>query len=58
MNELLKKQMTECVILDKTTTSDGGYGGLSYKWVEGAHFMAFCRFDSSIEAQIAEKQGV
>lgn len=57
MNELLKKQMTECAILDKTTFNDG-YGGFKYRWVEGGHFQAFCRFDSSIEAQIAEKQGV
>ena len=57
MNELLKKQLTECVILDKTTVEDG-YGSFTYQWVEGAHFQAFCRFDSSIEAQIAEKQGV
>lgn len=57
MNDYLKKQLTECAIYDKTTLPDGS-GGFTYEWTEAAHFMAYCRCDSSMEAQIAEQQGV
>ena len=44
-------------MLDKTTTSDG-YGGYIIDWKEGADFQAAIVLDSSIQARIAEQQGV
>ena len=54
---LLADAMEDCVVLDKTTKSDG-YGGFVTVYVEGAEFKAAITFDSSIEARLAEKQGV
>lgn len=54
---LLSEQMTECVILDKTTSPDG-YGGIITTWNDGASFFAAVVLDTSIEARVAEKQGV
>ena len=44
-------------MLDKRTTADG-YGGYITSWIEGAEFQAAIVLDNSIEARIAEKQGV
>ena len=55
---LLSEAMDNCIMLDKRTSSDGGYGGYSTSWVEGAEFQAAIVLDSSMEARIAEKQGV
>lgn len=46
-----------CVMLDKQTVSDG-YGGYSIQYVEGAEFDAAITLDTSIQAKIAEQQGV
>ena len=54
---LLSEAMTACVFLDKTHVPDG-YGGSTTAWVEGAEFSAAIVLDSSIQAKIAEKQGV
>lgn len=54
---LLSDAMEECVMLDKVTTSDG-YGGTKQTYVSGATFYAAIVFDTSIEARIADKQGV
>lgn len=54
---LLSEAMENCIMLDKRTSSDG-YGGYSTSWVEGADFQAAVVLDSSMEARIAEKQGV
>lgn len=54
---LLTEQMEKCIMLDKTTTSDG-YGGYIIDWKEGADFQAAIVLDSSIQARIAEQQGV
>lgn len=54
---LLDEAMETCVLMDKTTTSDG-YGGIITTWVDGASFQAAITFDTSIEARTAEKQGV
>lgn len=54
---LLEEAMTKCVMLDKKTVP-GGYGGFTSEWTEGAEFMAAVRFDTSMTAKIAEKQGV
>lgn len=54
---LLTEQMEMCVMLDKTTTPDG-YGGCVSKYVDGAPFTAAITFDTSMEARVAERQGV
>lgn len=54
---LLDESMKECVIMDKTTVEDG-YGGYRQEWKEGAKISAAIVLDNSIEAKVAEKQGV
>ena len=54
---LLTEQMESCVILNKQTSPDG-YGGYITTWTDGAEFLAAIVFDTSIEARVAEKQGV
>lgn len=54
---LLSEAMTSCTILDKRTAADG-YGGYITTWVEGAPFDAAIVLDSSMQARIAERQGV
>lgn len=47
----------KCIILDKSTVSDG-LGGYTTSYVEGAEFDAAITLDTSIQARTAEKQGV
>lgn len=54
---LLSKAMESCTILNKTTVNDG-YGGYRTTWEDGATFSAAIVFDSSMQARVAEKQGV
>lgn len=54
---LLTEQMETCVMLDKTTAPDG-YGGYVPSYADGAPFLAAITFDTSMEARVAEKQGV
>lgn len=54
---LIDSQMTDCVMLDKTTVSDGR-GGYDRVWVNGATFKAVIALDTSTQAKIAEQQGV
>lgn len=54
---LLSEAMDECVMLDKITVDDG-YGGYKPTYVTGVSFNAAVVFDTSIEARIADKQGV
>lgn len=54
---LLTEQMESCILLNKQTVNDG-YGGYKNTWVEGATFEAAITFDTSIEARVAELQGV
>ena len=46
-----------CVIMNKVKVSDGE-GGFKVKWQEGAGFDAAIVKDSSLEARIAEKEGL
>lgn len=48
---------SECVMMDKVTGPDG-YGGMKPRWIEGAKFRAAITLDGSMEARIAEQQGV
>lgn len=54
---LLDEAMTKCVFLNKQISPDG-YGGYIPTWSEGAEFLCAIVFDTSIEARVAEKQGV
>ena len=54
---LLDEAMELCTIIDKRTVPDG-YGGYTTEWVDGATFTAAIVLDSSLQAKIAEKQGV
>lgn len=54
---LLDEAMTLCVLLDKRTEADG-YGGYVTNWVEGAEFSCAIVLDNSLQAKVAEKQGV
>lgn len=54
---LLLEAMTTCTMLDKQTTSDG-YGGYIATWRDGVQFNAAITFNTSLEARVADKQGV
>lgn len=54
---LLSEAMQDCVILNKQTTQDT-YGGYITTWADGAEFKAAVTFDTSLEARVADKQGV
>lgn len=48
---------TECAMMDRRSVPDA-IGGFTYEWTEGAHFEAAIVKDTTMEARIAEKQGV
>lgn len=48
---------TDCVMMDKRSIPDG-IGGFTYEWTEGAQFTAAIVKDNTLEARIAEKEGV
>lgn len=54
---LLSEMMEGCTMLDKITTPDG-YGGYTVAWQDGATFNSAITFDTSIEARLAEANGV
>lgn len=54
---LLDEAMETCVFMNKARVDDG-YGGYKTVWTEGAEFKAAIVFDTSIEARIADVQGV
>jgi len=54
---LLDDAMETCAIMDKTTQPDG-YGGYISTYKDGAQFKAAIVFDTSIEARVADKEGV
>lgn len=54
---LLDERMENCIIMNKSIVADG-YGGYSVVWTEGASFKSAIVLDSSLQAKIAEKQGV
>lgn len=54
---LLDESMESFVIMDKTTIPDG-YGGYKTEWKQGAEIAAAAVLDTSIEARVADKQGV
>lgn len=54
---LIDSFMTECVMMDRTTTPDG-IGGITNTWTEGAAFKAAIVKDTTLAARTAEKEGV
>lgn len=54
---LYESMMEDCVMVDKTTVPDG-YGGIDRVWKEGAEFSAALVLDNSMQARVAEKEGV
>ena len=54
---LIDAFMQDCVMMDKSSISDG-IGGFIYEWREGAQFQAAIVKDTTLEARIAEKEGV
>ena len=54
---LLSEAMESCNVLTKSVVNDG-YGGYTTTWTEGAEFDAAIVFDTSIQARVAEAQGV
>lgn len=54
---LLSEAYEDVTMIDKTTSPDG-YGGYVVIWKDGAKFKAAIVLDSSMQARIAEKDGV
>lgn len=54
---LLSQAMEDVVLLEKKRVPDGE-GGFVTEWAEGVQFKAAITFDSSLQAKVAEKQGV
>ena len=54
---LLSEALENCIMIDKRTVKDG-MGGYITEYVEGVDFEAAIVLDNSIQARIAEKQGV
>lgn len=54
---LLDEMKVSCTMIDKRTVPDAA-GGFGYAWVDGATFEATIIKNSSLEARIAEKDGL
>lgn len=54
---LIEAMMDKCILVEKTKQPDGA-GGFVPTWKDGAEFMAVVTMDTTMEAQIAQKQGV
>lgn len=54
---LITESMEPCAIMEKVRSPDGE-GGFITDWVPGVEILASITFDSSMQARIADKQGV
>ena len=54
---LLNDYMSTCTLIDKIRVPDG-MGGYTVEWHDGAQIECAIRFDNSMQARVAEKQGV
>lgn len=54
---LIDAMMEECILMDKVRTPDGE-GGFNTEWTEGAEILVAIVNDTSMQARIAESQGV
>lgn len=57
MGPLLEDFGADCVLMEKTRQPDGESGYIT-SWTEGAAFTNYQALDTSMQARIAEKQGV
>lgn len=55
---LLEMFERPCVLMEKKRVPDGAGGWLPTEWTEGAEFNNYMSINTSMEARIAEKQGV
>lgn len=54
---MIEESMERVCFMEKVRTPDGE-GGFITRWEEGAEFKASITFDTSMQARIADKQGV
>lgn len=54
---LYQEIMDNCAMMDRRTVSDG-LGGFTYEWTQGAEFAAAVVKNNTLDARLAEKQGV
>ena len=54
---MIEESMESCAIMQKVRYPDGE-GGFITEWTEGAGFQASITFDTSLQARVADKQGV
>ena len=54
---LYEEQMESCAMMDRQTVPDG-VGGFTYQWTQGATFKAAIVKNNTLDAKLAEKQGV
>ena len=54
---LIDDYKSECTLLYQIVVNDGE-GGYAKTWIEGATFTAAFAFDNSLEARVADAQGV
>lgn len=54
---MIEESMEDCVVMQKIRVPDGE-GGFITQWTEGAGFQASITFDTSMQARVADKQGV
>ena len=54
---LYEEQMESCAMMDRQTIPDG-MGGFTYQWTQGATFKAAIVKNNTLDAKLAEKQGV
>lgn len=54
---LIDSYTTECVLLEKSRVPDGE-GGWTTAWTEGAAFSAAITVDSTLQARVAQQEGV
>lgn len=54
---MIEESMEPVCFMEKTRTPDGE-GGFITVWTEGAEFNASITFDTSMQARVADKQGV
>ena len=54
---MIEESMEEVCFMEKRRVPDGE-GGFIVTWTEGAEFLASITFDTSMQARVADKQGV
>lgn len=54
---LMNEYVEECTLLEKTRIPDGE-GGWTNSWVDGMHFQAAITYDTTLQARVAESEGM